>query len=173
MRTRNEKLLAALLLAIIFGAGNFYGYEWLSQRQNALELKYAALHAGRIEAEVDLEKLDIWKQRQKWIQEHEPVLGDEGDAKAQVLQYVLKGARDHHLEILEQSLNDSQQGAAGTRVNVGVKVKGPMQSLCQWLADLQKPDSFYAVSQFSLKADQDQKSMVCTLQLARYFKGGS
>jgi len=36
-----------------------------------------------------------------------------------------------------------------------------------------KPDQFYAVSSFALKADQDQKSMVCTLQIARYFKEGS
>jgi hypothetical protein len=74
---------------------------------------------------------------------------------------------------MEQSLNDVQHGAAGTRVNVSVKVKGSMQGLCKWLTDLQKPDQFYAISSFSLRADEDQKSMVCTLQIARYFKGGS
>ena len=84
----------------------------------------------------------------------------------------MKGAHDNKLEILEQNLNDSQHGAAGTRINVSVKVKGSMQDLCKWLTALQKPDQFYAVSLFSLKADQDQKSMVCTLQIARYFKGG-
>ena len=108
------------------------------------------------------------------MSDHEPVLGDEGDAKAQVLAYVVKGARDDNkLEIMEQSVNDVQHGAAGTRVNVSVKVKGSMQGLCKWLTDLQKPDQFYAISSFSLQADQDQKSMVCTLQIARYFKGGS
>ena len=30
---------------------------------------------------------------------------------------------------MEQSLNDVQHGAAGTRVNVSVKVKGPMEDL--------------------------------------------
>ena len=45
-----------------------------------------------------------------------------------------------------------------------------MEGLAKWLTDLQKPDQFYAISSFSLKADQDQKSMVCTLQIARYFK---
>ncbi len=33
------------------------------------------------------------------------------------------------------------------------------------------PDNFYAVTLFSLKADSDQKSFDCTLQIARYFKG--
>ena len=73
----------------------------------------------------------------------------------------------------QEIVNDVQHGAAGTRVNVSIKVKGSMQDLVKWLTDLQKPDQFYAVSLFSLKADQDQKSMVCTLQIARYFKGGS
>lgn len=173
MRTRNEKVLVVLLVLILFGAANFYGYEWLSQRQRALTLSYAELRADKAEALVDLQKQALWAKRQTWIKEHEPALGDEGDARAQVLEAVLKGARDRHLEILEQTLNDVQHGAAGTRVNVAVKVKGPMQGLCQWLAELQKPGSFYAVSELSLKADQDQKSMVGTLQIERYFKAGS
>jgi hypothetical protein len=56
------------------------------------------------------------------------------------------------------------------RVNVSVKVKGSMEALVKWLTALEKPEQFYAISSFSLKADQDQKSMVCTLQIARYFK---
>jgi hypothetical protein len=170
MRTRNEKVLAAILVLIVFGAVNFYGYAWLSQKQRALDMKAVEMRADQEEALVDLQKQNFWAQRKDWLQQHEPTLADEGDAKAQVLQGVLKGARDQHLEVLEQTLNDVQHGAAGTQVNVEVKVRGAMQGLCQWLTDLEKPESFYAVSQMSLKADTDQKSMVCTLQIARYFK---
>jgi hypothetical protein len=45
-----------------------------------------------------------------------------------------------------------------------------MEALVTWLTDLQKPEQFFAISLFSLQADEDQKSMVCTLQIARYFK---
>lgn len=173
MKTRNEKFLVILLLIIVIGAGNFYGYEWLSQKQRALDLQLAQLRAEKAEALVDLQSLALWTKRKAWIQKHLPALTDEGDAKAQVLESVLKGARDQHLEILEQALGDTQHGSTGTRVNISLKVKGRMQSLCQWLSDLQKPESFYAVSKLSLKADQDQKSMVCTLQLARNFRSGS
>jgi hypothetical protein len=169
-RTRNEKVLLAILIGIVFLGGNFYGYQWLSHRLAALDLTYAQMRADRADAEVDLQKSEMWAQRKSWINDHEPALGNEGDAKAQVLEAVLKGARDHHLEIMEQSLNDVQHGSAGSRVNVAVKVRGSMEGLCQWLTELQKPANFYAVSLFSLKADQDQKSMVCTLQMARYFK---
>jgi len=172
MRTRNEKILLSILAAIIFVGGNFFGYHWLAQKQSSLQLSLAQLQADQAEAKVDLQQSDLWAQRKIWVNDHQPSLGDEGDAKAQVLNYVVKGAHDNKLEILEQNLNDSQHGAAGTRINVSVKVKGSMQDLCKWLTALQKPDQFYAVSLFSLKADQDQKSMVCTLQIARYFKGG-
>jgi hypothetical protein len=171
MRTKNERLLLAILAAVLFMGGNFYGYEWLTQKQAGLDLTCAELRADKAEAEVDLQQQDLWAQRKAWIQSHQPALGDEGDAKAQVLQFVKNGAHDHHLDIMDQSVGqDVQHDSAGVRVNVSLKVKGSMESLCQWLADLQKPDAFYAVSLFSLKADQDQKSMVCTLQLARYFK---
>ena len=173
MKTRNEKILLAILLLIVFGAVNFYGYRWLAQKQASLALTAAGLRADEAEAKIDLQKETLWAQRKAWIQQHAPPMGEEGDTKAQILEFVLKGARDHKLEILEQSLNDVQRGTSGTRVNVSVKVKGSMQSLCQWLAEFQKPENFYAVSLFSLKADQDQKSMVCTLQLERFFKEGS
>ncbi len=134
MKTRNEKILVALLVLIVFVAGNFYGFRWLSQRQQELDLNRAELRADQAEAEV---------------------------------------ARDNKMEVLEQSLDDVQAGPGGTKVSVELKVKGPTQGLCEWLANLQKPENFYAVSQLSLKVDPDQKSMICTLQLARYFKNGS
>jgi len=171
--TKNEKRLLSILIAIVFMGGNYFGYRWLSQKQSSLQLAYAQLRADQAEAKVDLQESDLWAQRKAWTHDHQPPLGDEGEAKAQVLAYVLKGARDNKLEIMDQSLNDAQHGAAGTRINVSIKVKGSMEGLAKWLTNLQKPDQFYAISLFSLKADQDQKSMVCTLQIARYFKGGT
>ena len=171
--SKNEKFLLVILAAIIFPGGNYFGYRWLVQKQSSLQLTYLQLKADQAEAKVDLLESDKYAQRQAWIRDHEPALGDEGETKAQVLESVLKGARDNKLEIMEQSLNDTQRGASGARVNVSVKVKGSMQDMAKWLTDLQKPDQFYAVSLFSLQADQDQKSMVCTLQIARYFKEGS
>jgi hypothetical protein len=168
--TKNEKVLLWLLIAVVFGIGNYLGYGWLAKKQSDLHLTYLQLQADQAEAKVDLQETDLWKQRMDWTSQHEPTLGDEGDAKAQVLENVLRGARDNKLEVMEQSLNDVQHGAGSARVNVTVKVKGSMEGLCKWLTDLEKPDQFYAISSFSLKADQDQKSMVCALQFARYFK---
>jgi len=161
------------LAAIVFVGGNYFGYDWLAKKQATLQHQFAELRADQAEAKVDLIEAGRWEQRKAWIRAHEPVLGDEGDAKAQTLEAVLKGARDNKLDIIEQSLNDAEHGAAGTKINVSVKVKGSMQALVKWLTDLQKPEQFFAISLFSLRADEDQKSMVCTLQVARYFKGGS
>ena len=173
MRTsKNEKLLLTVLVAILFVGGNYFGYRWLAQRQSSLTLTEAQLRADQAEAKIDLQQSNLWAQRKAWIGEHEPALGDEGETKAAVLNYVVKGAHDNKLEVLEQNLKDVQRGPAGTRVNVSIKVKGSMQDLCKWLTDFQKPDQFYAISTFSLKADQDQKSMVCALQIARYFRQG-
>jgi hypothetical protein len=171
--TKNEKFLLLVLLAVAFFVANFLGYRWLAQKQAGLRLSYAELQADQLQAKVELQDADLWAQRQAWIHDHEPAMGDEGDAKAQVLEYTLKGARDNKLEILQQSLGDAEPGTAGTRVNVSVTVKGSMQGLANWLVDFEKPDQFYAVSTFSLKADTDQKSMDCKLEIARYFKGGS
>jgi len=174
MRTKNEKRLLVVLLIILLVGGNFYGYRWLSQKQSSLTLTEKQLRADKAEAEVGLQKQDLWAKRKAWIAKHEPALeGEEESAKAKVLETVHEGVVAQNLEILEQSLNETQHTSAGTRVNVSIKIKGSMEGICNWLTDLQKPENFYAVSLFSLKADQDQKSMICTLHLARYFKGGS
>ncbi len=170
MRTSNEKRLLVVLIAIVFLGGNYYGYRWLTQRQASLQSTYAELRADEAEARVDLQESDLWAQRQAWIHDHEPSVSDEGQDHAALLEYVKKGADTNKLEVQDQSLKDIQHGVAGTRMDVSIRVKGAMQDICKWMTDLQKPDQFYAITGFSLKADEDQKSMVCSLQISRYFK---
>jgi hypothetical protein len=169
-QTNNEKMLLWVLGAVIFLGGSYLGYGWLADTQKKLDRTYAGLRVDQEEAKVDLMQSDTWTKIKAWTQEHQPTMGDEGDAKAQVLEDALKGARANKLEIVNQSLNDVEHGGAGTSVFVTVKVKGSMQDLCKWLTTLEKPEQFYAISSFTLNADQDQKSMDCEVQIARYFK---
>lgn len=168
--TKNEQLLLSVLIAIAFAGGNYFGYSWLAKKQSALELSLAGLRADQAEAKVDLLETDQWKQRMAWVHDHEPAMTDAGETHAAVLTFVKKGAQDNKLVVLDQRLNDMLHSAAGMRMSVSIKVKGSMQDLAKWLSDLQKPDQFYAISTFSLKTDEDQKSMDCTLRIARYFK---
>jgi hypothetical protein len=168
--TNSEKFLLAVLGLVVLGGVTFFGQKALNQKQQALNLERASLRADNAEALVDLQEAPLWNRRANWIKDNEPRLGDQDDMRAQVLNGIVQGARDHHLEIIDQNLGDVQHGAGGAKVNAEVKVRGDMEGLCRWLADLQKTASFYAVDLFSLKADADQKSMDCTLRLSRYFR---
>jgi hypothetical protein len=168
--TNSEKFLLCVLATLILGGLIFFGGKAFNRKEQAINFQRASLRADQAEAMVDLQQKPLWTARANWIKDNEPPLGDEGDTRAQVLNFVVKGARDHHLEILDQNLGDVVHGTGGAKVTAEVKVKGGMEGLCRWLADLQKPASFYAVDLFSLKADADEKSMDCTLRLSRYFK---
>ena len=121
--------------------------------------------------QVDLRDKDLWAQRQAWLLQNQPVMGEEGDTKAQILKVVSDGIRQNKLEKLDQGLgSDIEHGPAGEKVSVTVKVKGSTEGICRWLADLQKPANFYAVTISALQADDDMKSMTCSLQITRYFK---
>jgi hypothetical protein len=168
--TSSEKFLLGVLGLVVLGGVVFFGGKALLQKQAALDLEGASLRADNAEAQVDLQQEPLSAQRQKWIRDHEPLLGEEGDTRVTVLNFVVKGARDHHLEIQEQNMGVVQHGPAGAKVGSEVRVKGSMEALCRWLAELQKPESFYAIDLCSLKADQDMKSMVCTLHVSRYFR---
>jgi len=168
--TNSEKFLLGVLGLVILGGMTFFGYKALNQRQQALNLERASLRADNAEALLDLQQVPLWTQRANWIKDNEPQFGDADDTRAQVLNQVVQGARDHHLEIVDQNLGDVQHRTGGAKVNAKITVKGSMEGLSRWLADLQKPASFYAVDLFSLKADADLKSMDCTLRLSRYFR---
>jgi hypothetical protein len=168
--TKSEKILLGVLGLMLLGGGSFFGWQTLEQRQTALSRERTSLKADQDEAMFDLQKMPLWTQRADWIRQNEPPFGEEGDTRAQVLNFVVKGAREHHLEVLEQNLGEVQHGPGGAKVNAEIKVKGSMEALCRWVAQMQQPASFYAVDLFSLKADLDEKSMVGTLRVARYFK---
>jgi len=175
MRTKSEKRLLLALILIVLAGGNYYGYKWVSQKKASLVLTEKELRADQAEDAVVLKQQDDWSRRKDWIDKNEPDLkGEDGNAKtAEIQEYVRKGAISEHLEIINQNLGRAQATPGGTRVSITVKVKGPMKGICHWLASMQKPENFYAVSAFSLNADADEKSMDCEIEMVRYFKGGS
>ncbi len=168
--TPNEKFLLGVLVLIVFVGANFFGYRILKQKEKAQTLDYAQARADQAEAKVSLLQQSTWEKREDWIRQHEPSAQEEGDAQAAALQFVLAGARARGLQVLEQSLNDTVEDANGFRVEITLTVKGPMQALTQWLAGLQDPAGFYAVPYLSLKADDEQKSMVGTLHVYRFLR---
>jgi hypothetical protein len=170
--SNSERALLGVLGLVILGGALFFGFKTLNQKQRAADLERATLRADNADAMLDLQQEHLWAKRAQWIKDHEPISPDEGDARAMVLSFVVKGARDHHLEVQEQNPGEVQHGPGGAKVESELRVKGSMEGLCRWLAELQKPEDFYAVDLFSLKADQDEKSMVCTLHISRYFREG-
>ena len=167
--TPNEKFLLTLLGLIAFVGVNFFGYRALSQRQATLSVEQAQLRGDQAEAQVSLQDQGLWQTRRAWVTAHQPVATNEDDAKAQTLQFILAGVRGSGLEVVEQSLSSQSSDPGTLQVEVVLTIKGPMQGLAQWLAGLQDPASFYAVPFLSLKADDDKKSMLCTLHISRYF----
>jgi hypothetical protein len=172
-RTSNEKVLLGVLVAILFLGANWIGYGWYADQLKTLRAKASSLQTDQDSAQSALSEIPMWQKNMAWLKEKQPPLGDEGTAKAALLDFVVKGAKENKLEVQDQNFVDVKKTSAGTQVTVYVKVKGGMQDLVKWLAPLQKPDDFYAITLFSLKADADQKSYDCTLNIARYYKGGS
>lgn len=177
MKSGNEKVILAVLIAIVVVWGNYFGYNWLAKKQKLQEVALRELLDAQRDATADLQDEDnsqLWSKRLSWIEENEPPGGDEAALQPQVLEAVRKAALDNKLDFSSPKIDAVQSTPAGTRVNVTITVKGPMEPLCKWLAALQQPENFYAVSSFSLKVDpDDDKAMLCTVQLGRYFKGGS
>ena len=170
--TNSEKFLLGVLALIAVGGAVFFGGSALLDHQRLLERQEKSLHADQLEAMVDLQEEPLWTKRAQWLAAHQPAVGDAGTTQAEMLHVIVQGARDHHLEIADQNLGPLTHGPGGARVSAALKIKGSMEALSRWLAELQQPSQLYAVDSFSLKADADEKSVICELHLSRYYREG-
>jgi hypothetical protein len=168
--TRSEQFLLGILGLVLVGGALYFGGSALLDRQQALDHQRRLLHADQLESMADLQMKPLWDSRRAWLRDHQPALTNEGDTSAQVLDFLVKGARDHHLEVETENPGEVRHGPGGARIAAEIKIKGGMEALCRWLADLQQPQNFYAVDFFSLKADPDQKSVICEVHISRFFQ---
>lgn len=167
--TKKEQQLGLILVAMLFVIANFYGFSYLLDRKDSLERNVAELIGQKRSNEIWLKEKNLWLARKRWIEEKQPRIGSNQVPQPEFLEALVGSAKKDQLEIQEQSFGEIKSTRNYQSVAVRLKLTGSLQSMIKWLVDIQQPELFQAVTNFSLKSVNEPPTINLELEVARWY----
>jgi hypothetical protein len=168
--TSNEQFLLGVLALVAISIATIAGFSWITKQQTDANLRLASLKADKAEAEVALASQSSWEAKRNWLDTQLKPMGDPGVAQANLLQTLKDSATRNALVIQRQTLAEVQHGQAGVSVAVTMDAKGSLESVIRWINTFQSPTNLYAIESCIISMDADDKTVICTLQVRKFFK---
>lgn len=167
----SEKTLLALCLAAVVLVGGFFVRRDHQRRLAAAQERINNLESRSTAAIAAAGDAPFWKQRQAWLDEHMPVMGDSGQAHSRLLEELQDAARNRGLRIVSPVLLKPESGPHHRELSVSLQITGPDSALFRWLAELQSPEKFHVVKYLLLTPmTTRQPRMTGSVTIAKLYK---
>ncbi len=168
----SEKVLLAVAVVLVFGAGNFILWKQYRSRSAVALEKIDRLGETETTQAAAVTDVEFWKSRLAWLDSNMPTLGDSGTAQSELLEFLQESAAERKLDLSQPSLLKPEGGPHYHELAVTVRAIGPDSAVFRWLGEMQSPEKFYYVKTLSLSPDTrgGEPVMICTLTLARWFR---
>jgi hypothetical protein len=171
--TANERRLGLIFLGMVFVIANLFLAQLLVKKKRLLQRSISQLKAEQQESAAWLTQKDFWLQRKAWLEAKEPKLGNDGQDPARLLESLQQSAERNKVAISQQKLLDVQTTEHYREVAVQLEVKGTLEAVGRWLAELQVPEKFQAVTKLTLQSDAEPSKVICNLVVARWHAIGN
>ncbi len=168
--TSSEKRLSLFLGVALFLIANVFLLNAWLQGTKAMRQQRTDLSNLLIEQEIWLEDEAYWTERRQWLDANQPMAAADGSAGTSLLEFVRTSASQHGVQILQQSLAEPNINPDYHEHSVQLRVSANLEGLARWLAEIQKPESFHAITAFNLKSDKEPPTVLCDLQIARWYR---
>ena len=167
--TKGERRLTTILGVALFLMGTFYLISYLLDIEGGLALKIRGLEANANTDQVWLREKQLWLDRKQWIDQKQPKVAPGGVPQSELLQSLTTSAQNHKLTIQEQGFADAKSTANYQAVAVRLKLSGALEDVVRWLVEVQQPEKFQAVTNFSLKSQEKPPAVDLELEVARWY----
>ncbi len=167
--TKSEKRLSIILVVALFATGNFYGLSYLFELMSGLRREIADVRSQERSNDLWLKEKDLWLKRKQWIDTTQPRIRADQVPQSILLESVVTAAKANQLEIQEQSFGENLSTPNYQAVTVRLKLSGGLQNVITWLAQIQQPELFQAITSFSLKSANDPPTVSLELEIARWY----
>jgi hypothetical protein len=165
--TRSEQRLLTVFLVLLIVVANLLGWSFALGKRKTLSSKLVELRAEEKAAAQWVAERKMWEERRAWLDQHQPKMTSDSEANAELLNFLQSSARKQNITIVEQALRETSGTPQYREVSAGLKVTGSLDSIVRWLVELQQPDKFYVIKNFSLKSTAEPPKMTCDLEVAR------
>lgn len=167
--TKSEKRLLTIFGLALFAMANFYGVSYLLDTEGALTQQLSELQATEKTSQIWLREKQFWLARKQWIDRQQPRVASGQVPQSELLQALTASAQANQLVIQEQSFAELKNTANYQSVAVKLKLSGNLENVVKWLADLQQPEKFQAVTNLSLKSEEQPPKVNLELEVARWY----
>ena len=165
----SERRLALAFGALIFLVANFLVLGVLQDKRRAMEIDLRNLQLEQTESAFWLGQKDLWTKRQAWLNEKQPKLSGTGQESGDLLQSLQQSARQEKIVISNQTFPELTISSYFREAAVQLEIKGSLESISRWIATLQNPEAFQAITSLNLKSDAEAPNVICTLTIARWY----
>jgi hypothetical protein len=108
-------------------------------------------------------------ERKKWIDNKQPRIAANQVPQSELQDSLTKSATAAGLQIQEQSFGEVKTTPNYQSVSVRLKLTGSLQNAVKWLVEIQQPELFQAVTNFSLKSADAPPTVNLELEVARWY----
>jgi hypothetical protein len=167
--TKSEKRLSIILTVALFAVGNFYGLSYLNDLVSAASKEVSDLRSQVHSNDIWLKERDLWLNRKRWIDSTQPRIHPNQVPQSELLESVVTSAKANQLEIQEQSFGENLSTPNYQSVAVRLKLSGALRNVIKWLVQVQQPELFQAITNFSLKSANEPPTVTLELEIARWY----
>jgi len=168
--TKLEKTLIIALIGTVFILANLFGVSALMRQRRALQLDSITIKGEQAEAELWLAQKPKWLARKAWLDKSQPAASQPEAAQSTFFEELQKSARSRDLAIDEQGFGEVSETPHFKAVAVRMRVTGTLENTTRWLAAIQQPALFQAITSFSLKSEKEPPQVNVELQIAKYYR---
>lgn len=168
--TPSEVRLVRLLGVVLLLVALVFVIVYYKRSVDSLRLEIADLRNQKAESDFWMDEKPLWDKRAEWMRGNMPVLPGDGSASSAFLEDMQRSARSSGLEIDSQSLLDPVAAGGVEEYALRMRVSGSLESFTRWMASLQDPAKFQAVTALNVKSDAEPPDVVCELQITRFYQ---
>ena len=130
----------------------------------------AAHKQTRLEETVFLRERDLWKKRQQWLDQHQPVYKGAGEASTLLEDQIKPVAAKYNILIENPGISGGESTPNYQSVHASFETASHWDSLVHFLYDVQQPESFVVFETVNLAIDSgDPSRMRGKFKVARWF----
>lgn len=167
---QRERVLSMAVGGILFVLLNLFIWSWLFGAISRAHTELAARKETRKQQEIYVKERDLWTKRADWIQQHQPVLKDAGEASKLLEEQLRPVAAKHKILLENPQIGSGESTPNHQTVFATFETKSEWRPLVQFLYEIQQPEAFIVFESASLSVDNNEPTMMRgKFKVARWF----
>lgn len=165
-----ERLMAAVVLGIVFLLGNMTLLSSLRQRHARIMTDLAARRMELASLQSVAGERDLWSRREEWLSKTQPKLENRDQAGVALLGEVKAAAKANNVQLESPELGTLESQPGYQSVSVLVQTKSSWATLVAFLNTLQQPGKFIVYEAANLQIDPaDPSQMKGRFRIAKWY----